>query len=137
MAGFYRISNDTVPGGICNIPHKPLCNYCDIIVFFPRTRERNREKIFLANNHRRNRRGHPGNWINQFNINPPTKWWVFFSCHAPYRCITRDNKPVYILVPQPPAHPSYHNRNAPVPQVIFHFYPFPHKQNQGLKKNKH
>ena len=49
---------------ICNIPHGSLCDNCNIAVFFPRTRERNSKKIFLATDDRCNYRRRPGGWIN-------------------------------------------------------------------------
>ena len=49
---------------ICDIPHGPLCDNCNIAVFFPRTRERNSKKIFLATDDWCNYRRRPGGWIN-------------------------------------------------------------------------
>ena len=61
MAGLYWIPNVFIFGSICNIPHRSLCDNCDIAVSFPRTRKRNCEQIFLAIDNRRNyirRTGH-------------------------------------------------------------------------------
>ena len=62
MVGLYRISNVAVFGGIGHIPHWPLCNNCNITVFFPRTGKRNCKQILLAINNLRNRRRRIRDW---------------------------------------------------------------------------
>ena len=64
MVGIYWISTVDICRRICNIPHGPLCDNCNIAVFFPRTRERNSKKIFLATDDWCNYRRRPGGWIN-------------------------------------------------------------------------
>ena len=64
MVGIYWISTVDICRRICDIPHGPLCDNCNIAVFFPRTRERNSKKIFLATDDWCNYRRRPGGWIN-------------------------------------------------------------------------
>ena len=66
MAGVYWISNAIIFNCICNIPHRTLCNNCNTVVFFPGTRKRNRQEIFLAPNDWRNCCRNTGDWINQY-----------------------------------------------------------------------
>ena len=62
MAGVHRISNVAVFGGISHIPHRTICNYFNITVFFPRTGKRNCKQVLLAINNWRNRRRRIRDW---------------------------------------------------------------------------
>ena len=50
MVGLYWIPNIIVLGCICDIPHRPFCNNCNIVISFPRTCKRDCKQIFLAIN---------------------------------------------------------------------------------------
>lgn len=127
MVGIYRISNIFVFGGICHFPHRPLCNYCNTAVFFPRTRQRNRQEILLANNHRRNRCGNSGHRPNQFILNTPTKRWVFFYHTQSYTTHKNldywiDNMSILFFILAIP-HPrlSHHATPPNTPRAYFFF----------------
>ena len=72
MVGIYWVPTVDICRRICDIPHGPLCDNCNIAVFFPRTRERNSKKIFLATDDWCNYRRRPGGWINHPVLNYPS-----------------------------------------------------------------
>ena len=65
MVGLYWIPNIAVLGCICDIPHRPFCNNCNIVISFPRTCKRNCKQIFLAINNWCSYRRRFGNIFNQ------------------------------------------------------------------------
>ena len=65
MVRLYWIPNIAVFGCICDIPHRPFCNNCNIVISFPRTCKRDCKQIFLAINNWCSYRRRFGNIFNQ------------------------------------------------------------------------